>query len=34
MTLVANGSNNVNGLRAERKNYARTPTILDLPRPD
>jgi DNA-directed RNA polymerase subunit beta len=32
MTLVANGNNNVNGLRAERKNYARTPTILDLPR--
>jgi DNA-directed RNA polymerase subunit beta len=32
MTLAANGGFHANGLRPERKSYARTPTILDLPR--
>ena len=32
MTLVANGSQTGRGQRTERKNYARTPSVLDLPR--
>ncbi len=32
MTLVANGSQTGRGERTERKNYARTPTVLELPR--